>query len=78
MKIWGHTLVRNEERYLWYSVTSVIDYLDKLLLWDTGSADNTLKIIKELQKKYTDKILFREVGSVDKDNFTKIRQQMLD
>ena len=59
MKIWGHTLVCHEERYLWYSVTSVIDYLDKILLWDTGSTDNTLKIIRDLQKTYPDKIDFK-------------------
>jgi len=78
MKLWGHTLVCNEERYLWFSVTSVIDCLDKLLLWDTGSTDNTVQIIKELRKSYPDKILFREVGKVGKDDFTKVRQKMLE
>lgn len=76
--IWGHALVKNEERYLWYSVKSVIDYLDKLLLWDTGSTDDTLKIIKELEKEYPKKISYRQVGDVDINEFTKVRQRMLD
>jgi len=77
-KIWAHTLVCNEENYLWYSVSSVIDYVDKILLWDTGSTDNTLKIVDELRKKYGRKIEFKEVGEVDPNRFTQIRQKMLD
>lgn len=76
--IWGHTIVKNEERFLWYAVTSVIDYLDKLLLWDTGSTDKTVEIAKLLQKAYPGKIEFKEYGSVDPESFTKARQEMLD
>lgn len=75
--IWGHTLVKNEERFLWFVVTSVIGYLDKLLLWDTGSSDKTLEIIELLIKKYPQKISFREFGEVDVNNFTLARQKML-
>ena len=78
MSICGHTLVKNEERYLWFAVTSVIEYLDKLLLWDTGSKDNTVKIAKELQNKYPNKIDFKEVGEVDISEFTSVRKEMLD
>ena len=77
-KIWANTLVQNEERYLWYAVTSVIDYLDKILIWDTGSTDKTVEIIKILQKKYPRKVEFKEIGEVDIDKFTSVRQQMLD
>ncbi len=77
MTIWAHTLVKNEERYLWFSVASVIDHIDKLLLWDTGSTDNTVKIAKELVKKFGNKIDFREVGEVDTNKFTEVRQEML-
>lgn len=76
--IWVHTLVKNEERYLWYAVMSVIDHVDKILLWDTGSTDKTKDVIREIQKIKGDKIDFKEVGSVDPEQFTKVRQQMLD
>lgn len=78
MKISAHCLVKNEERYLWFAVKSVIDHVDKILLWDTGSTDNTVKIIKLLQKEYPEKIQFKEVGDVDPESFTKVRQQMLE
>ncbi len=76
--IWAHTLVRNEEKWVWFSVMSVIDHVDKLLLWDMESTDNTPNIIKELIKIYPDKILFKKVKKVDPEGFAKVRQQMLD
>jgi len=73
-----HCLVKNEARWLWFSVSSVIEHVDKILLWDTGSTDGTLKIIEELRKKYPDKIEFREYGAVTPETFTKARQEMLE
>ncbi len=78
VKIWANTIVKNEENFIWFSIASIVDSVDKILVWDTGSSDNTVKIIEELKKKYPDKISFRQVGAVDKNQFTKIRQQMLD
>lgn len=76
--IWVHTLVKNEERYLWYAVMSVVDYVDKILLWDTGSSDHTREIIKEIKKLKGYKIDFQEVGEVDIEEFTRVRQRMLE
>ena len=78
MKIWVHTLVKNEERYLWFAVESVINYVDRLLLWDTGSTDKTKEIIKILKKKHGDKIETRFLSEVTPGEFTKVRQKMLD
>lgn len=50
MKIIVHTLVKNEERFLWFAVSSVIDYVDKVFLWDTASTDDSIKIEKKLKK----------------------------
>lgn len=77
MKIWAHSLVKNEARWLWFSVTSVIDFVDEILLWDTGSTDGTLDLIKELKKKFPDKIEFRERKILSAEDFTKARQEML-
>jgi hypothetical protein len=77
MSLWAHTLVKNEERYLWYSVMSVINYVDRILIWDTGSTDKTNNIIKEIQKRYPRKVDFEEVGEVDINQFTVVRQKML-
>ncbi len=77
-RIWGQTIVKNEDRYLWFSIVSVIDYLDKILIWDTDSTDNTIKIINELKKRYPEKIVFEKIGPVDEKKFTQMRQAMLD
>lgn len=76
--IWANTIVNNEENFIWFAVMSVIDYVDKVLIYDTGSTDKTVEIIGGIRKIKGDKIDFQEVGSVDKFEFPKIRHQMLD
>lgn len=74
----AHTIVKNEERFLWFAVTSVVEFVDKILIWDTGSTDKTVEITDLLKKKYPKKIEFREYGVVDPETFTRARQEMLD
>ncbi|MGA3291931.1 MAG: glycosyltransferase [Candidatus Microgenomates bacterium] len=78
MNIWAQTLVKNEERWLWYSVASVVDHVDKVLLWDTGSTDESLEIEKELIRKFPEKIELKERKISGGDEFTEVRQEMLD
>lgn len=78
MKIWVNTIVNNEENFLWFAIMSVVDHVDKVMVWDTGSTDKTVDVAKMLINKFGNKIIFRECGEVDKDEFTKLRQQMLD
>lgn len=78
MTIWAQTLVKNEARWLWYSVSSVINHVDKLLLWDTGSTDGSTEIEKELEKKYSGKIILKQRNQKTADDFTLVRQEMLD
>lgn len=78
MKIWAHTIVNNEENFIWFAVMSVVDHVDKILVWDTGSTDKTVDIIKEIKKAKGEKIDFKEVGEVEKENFPKVRQEMLE
>jgi len=73
--IWGHCLVRNEENWIWYAINSVVDYLDKILVWDTGSTDKTVQIIKLIKNP---KISFREYGAVTPETFASARQDMLE
>lgn len=78
MNIWTHTLVKNEERYVWFAVMSVINYVDKILLWDTGSTDSTFKILEEIKKQNPDKVVLEQVGDVDPNEFTEVRQRMME
>ncbi|MDD5415782.1 MAG: glycosyltransferase [Candidatus Daviesbacteria bacterium] len=77
MKIYANTIVHNEENFIWFALMSVVDYVDKILVWDTGSTDKTVEIIKEIIKIKGDKIEFKEVGIVDKYGMTKMRQAQL-
>jgi glycosyltransferase involved in cell wall biosynthesis len=78
MIIYAHTLFKNEERWLWFAVTSVIDYVDKLLLWDAGSTDKSWKIAIALKEKYGAKIDLRKYGDTTPDTFPLARQAMLE
>jgi glycosyltransferase involved in cell wall biosynthesis len=75
--IGAHVLVKNEARWLWYSVSSVIDHINKVLLWDTGSTDGTLEIIEGLIRRYPGKVDFKQCGKVTLETFTEARQEML-
>lgn len=78
MKIWANCIIHNEENFIWFAIMSVVDYVDKVLVWDTGSADKTIEIIRKIKEIKGDKVVFREVGPVDNLQFTKMRQLMLD
>ncbi|MBI3485825.1 glycosyltransferase [Candidatus Daviesbacteria bacterium] len=76
--IWGNTVVKNEGRYIWFAIKSVIDHLDKILIYDTGSIDDTVKIIDLLKKDHPNKIIFKKMGEVNAEGLTRLRQKMLD
>ncbi len=78
MTITAHCLVKNEAKFIWYSVMSIINHVDKVLLWDTGSTDGTQDIVHEIEKFGKNKVEFREYGSVTPETFTIVRQEMLD
>lgn len=74
MKITAHVLLKNEENFVWYSIMSIINYVDKILIYDTGSDDKTVDIIKKINDP---KIILREIKN-NKFDEEKLRQQMLD
>jgi len=77
MTIWAHTLVKNEERYIWYAIMSIINHVDKILVYDTGSTDMTVSIVRSIIKDYPKKVILKEVGEVTINTFTDVRQEML-
>lgn len=77
-KVWVNTIVNNEENFLYFAVMSIVDFVDKIIIWDTGSTDKTLEVIGELKKNLGEKIQFEEIGKVDKYQFSRMRQKMLD
>lgn len=53
---------------------SVLDFVDEALVWDTGSTDNTVEIIKSIKNP---KIKFRQYGEVNAQTFTMAHNDML-
>ena len=45
-------IVKNEEKVLPRILTLIKEVADKILICDTGSADNTKEIARELQQKF--------------------------
>lgn len=78
MKIWANTIVNNEENFIWFSIMSVIDFVDQILIYDTGSTDKTVEIISEVRKVKGNKITLKQLGHVSGDEFPKLRQKMLE
>lgn len=72
-----HCIVKNEENFVGYAIRSVVDFVDQILVFDTGSTDKTVEIIKNIVNEYPDKIVFEEKGPVDKVRHTQLRQEML-
>ena len=75
--ITAHCLIKNEENFVWYAIKSVVDFVDKIIVFDTGSTDKTVELIKKLAEEYPEKIIFEEKGSCDKVRHTHLRQEML-
>lgn len=75
MTITAHCLVKNEENYVWYAINSVIDQVDKMLVWDTGSSDRTVEIVKSIKNS---KILFSQKGERNAKGIAGLRQEMLE
>lgn len=74
MTISAHMMVKNEERWIWYTINSVIDYVDELLVCDTGSTDKTVDIIKTISNS---KLKFKQVQANSKKEIAQVRQEML-
>lgn len=78
-KVIVHCLVSNEERFIWYALNSVLPFVEEIMVWDTGSTDDTVKIISSIEQSALGrKIKFKQLSSVDSLSHTQTRQKMLD
>ena len=71
MKISAQVLVKNEERFVWFAIMSVIDYVDEILVWDNGSEDATREIVRLIKNP---KVRFRSVPDMP---LQKAREEMI-
>jgi glycosyltransferase involved in cell wall biosynthesis len=72
----AHTVVRNEECWIWYCLASALPFVDSQLVWDTGSTDTSIAVVTTL---HNPKIQFKKVAiTADETALSAVRQQMLE
>jgi glycosyltransferase involved in cell wall biosynthesis len=72
--ITGHMLVKNEDQWVWFAISSVLAYVDHLHIIDTGSTDHTIQIIKSFSSK---KIHFEQKLATSPRELSALRQYQL-
>ncbi len=74
-KITAHCQVRNEQTWVWYALMSVVDYVDEVKVWDTGSTDRTVDIIHSIHHP---KIKFKKAAPTPNETaLAAVRQEMI-
>lgn len=78
--ITAHCIVKNEEIYIKSAILSVLPYIDKLIVFDTGSTDATISIIEKLlkTKEGKKKIIFQKRDDENAKKHTDLRNEMIE
>src|SRR4030042_3173401 len=63
-------VVKNEDRFVWFAIKSILPYVEKFLITDNGSVDQTRAIIESFNDQ---KIIFETQNG----NIVKIRKNQL-
>lgn len=74
MNITGHCIVKNEDIWVWFALQSVLPFCEEILVYDTGSTDNTVSIIKSINSP---KIKFEEKGLVTPKQLVDLRRDQI-
>jgi len=75
----GHLVIRNEEIWIWYCIQSVLPFLDKLLICDTGSEDRTLEIIDTIKSDKIQVIKKPKLTGLEfQREFTNYKNELVD
>lgn len=70
-----HMVVKNEDRFIWYAISSVLPFAERLLIYDTGSQDQTVKIIQSFKDE---RIEFDIKTVKSATDITRLRQEQSD
>lgn len=65
MKLVSVSMVRNEEYWVWYALTSVYPHVDEILVFDNGSEDRTVELVRSMQHIADKLVLFADFGGDD-------------
>ena len=72
--ITAHMVVKNEDRFIWYAVNSILSHVTELIVFDTGSTDKTIKVIESIKDK---KIKFLKKSVNSPDALVKLRIEQI-
>ena len=65
MKLVSISMVRNEEYWIWYALTSVAPHVDEVLVFDNKSADATVEVVRGMRHLGDKLTLFEDFGGDD-------------
>lgn len=67
----AHILVRNEDQFLKYALESALPFVSDYIIYDTGSTDGTVGVLRDLG------VVWEEKGLVDKISYVALRNEMI-
>lgn len=70
----AHMVVKNEDQWVWFAIQSILPYVDKILITDTGSSDKTLECIRSIK---SNKIILNVVPCQSPKEVTAVRQSQI-
>ncbi|MGI5828351.1 MAG: glycosyltransferase [Patescibacteria group bacterium] len=71
-----HTVVKNEDRFIWYTLKSVLPYVERALVFDTGSTDKTAQIVKILANEHPN-LEFSEFPVKTPNEYGELREKQV-
>lgn len=75
LKITTHTIVKNEENWIWFALSAWKDFASEMLVVNDASTDRTKEIIESINDK---KIKFQSVNLVSASDHTRCRNKMIE
>lgn len=70
----AHMLVCNEEKWISFAISSVLSNVSQILIYDTGSTDKTVEIIKQIK---SEKIFLQKKGKVNPKELIVLRNEQI-
>ncbi len=67
-------VLKNEDQWVWFAIQSVLPHATQLLITDTGSSDNTVRVIKCISSS---KIKFTQISVNTPLDVTAVRQRQI-
>ena len=67
-------IVANEDQFVGFAINSVLPFVDQLIVFDTGSTDKTVEVIRSIKSP---KIVFEEKGQVNAKQLVALRNEQI-